>query len=736
MNRSPSSMSMYGSSPAPGLRKRTSIGSFHSATTPGSRRVSQASIATSPLASTSEDASGYTTRGIAQTHFASELKVHSDATVLRPTNTIVILHDSCYGHRYARPRTSKAALASIVERPERIQACVLGVSVAYVRLGGRHDEGCFPPHPKKEGSSLPNIPFRIHKTTRTLPLSSPAVINVHGTKWMDELKVMCNSAEAKLATSGKELSREPSKNADGLPGKLHEGDLYLCAESLEAMEGALGAVCEGVDAIFQSADDGPSRAFVVIRPPGHHCSSTYPSGFCWLNNVHVGIQHAILHHGLTHAAIIDFDLHHGDGSQSIAWDHNKRASTATKNSAAWKKTSIGYFSLHDINSYPCEQGDDEKVQNASLCIENAHGQNIWNVHLQPWKNEEGFWNIYETKYSVLLEKARSFLREQTQSRSSSSAPPKAAIFFSAGFDASEWESDGMQRHKVNVPTEFYARLSRDVVKLAAEEGLGVDGRIVSVLEGGYSDRALMTGVLSHISGLAGKDPLVKDGAGLGHEMSRRLGSIDGKTSENGFQIDSTPYDADWWSRPRLEQLDLALNSLATREPHEPFHHTKLHALGNFSSPTQSFIAKVVPQRKTSYGPSVTIEAAPRARAPSPTPPDVDWAVAAHELSKLLVPSDRQVTSCKPEELSAAATRDRRDRQSNLAENVETLPQAMGPPRPTTRMALRERKAPKSYVDDDDESAARPAAKAGRRKSVAGAAAFIAAYVRFCTPISS
>jgi len=68
-------------------------------------------------------------------------------------------------------------------------------------------------------------------------------------------------------------------------------------------------VCEGVDAVFEGSANGkgPHRTFVAIRPPGRHCSADYPSGFCWLNNVHVGISHAALAHNLTHAAIIDFE---------------------------------------------------------------------------------------------------------------------------------------------------------------------------------------------------------------------------------------------------------------------------------------------------------------------------------------------------------------------------------------------------------------------------------------------
>src|SRR5262249_20389959 len=148
-------------------------------------------------------------------------------------------------------------------------------------------------------------PFQIRKTSRTMPLSSPAVTFVHGTKWMEELKGMCDAAESKLALNGKELARPPPNSKDEDPKrKFHEGDLYLCSESLSAFEGALGGVCDGVDAVF-----GPGkarRAFVAIRPPGHHCAADWPSGFCWLNNVHVGIMHGAMTHGLTHAAIIDF----------------------------------------------------------------------------------------------------------------------------------------------------------------------------------------------------------------------------------------------------------------------------------------------------------------------------------------------------------------------------------------------------------------------------------------------
>ncbi|KAH8678884.1 hypothetical protein BGZ60DRAFT_428705 [Tricladium varicosporioides] len=765
--RSPSAMSIDARASTPSLLRKASMNSLHGVggVTPPRSSPSRASsaqfmngstmVGRSPLSEMAEEERPprYTAVSIAHNHFEKELELHEKAEDGRPAETIAILHDACYGHRYSRPRTSKASLSTIVERPERIHASILGLSVAYVRLGERHSEGAYPPHPANDPTQIPSIPFRIRKTTRKLSLSSQAVTNVHGVKWMEELRIMCNDAESKLAHNGKELTRpdvarSPDQDA---PAKLHEGDLYLCSESLDAMEGALGAVCEGVDSIFQgtASGKGPRRAFVAIRPPGHHCSASYPSGFCWLNNVHVGISHAALTHGLTHAAIIDFDLHHGDGSQAIAWEHNTRAHNSGKNALPWKKTSIGYFSLHDINSYPCEMGDEEKVKNASLCIENAHGQSIWNVHLQPWKSEAEFWELYETKYSILLEKTRNFLRTQTERfRSVNNGPkPKAAIFLSAGFDASEWESSGMQRHKVNVPTEFYARLTKDVVALAAEEGTSLDGRVISVLEGGYSDRALYSGVFSHLSGLAGGEVMAAkqepSAGGLGYEMGQKIGaynSADSLTFDRltlePQRLDMQTYDPLWWSLPRLEQLDATVNPITPQtEPRKPRDGTP----PTYSSPTQSFIAKVVSPRAQRSVSSMSFMGggSPRARSrpPSPPPPDVHWTVAAHELSKLLVPTDRQTMSCRPEDLSAEATRVRRDRQSILTPPTENSG-SDHPESTSTRMALRVRKPAKVTESVEDHQVKRPAPKTNRRKTVAGAAALASDKIvaRSMTPV--
>ena len=575
-------------------------------------------------------------------------------------DTLVLTHDSCYGHRFSRLRTPKTVLSSIVERPERQQAGMLGVAAAYVRLGRRHAGGEHEPRLEHEPSL--DVPFRLRKVSNTVQITSPIVAAVHGAKWMQELKAMCQAAEEKLANGRKELTRpdtptgvNPQARAD-----LHEGDLYLSKESIDAFEGALGAVCEAVEAVFSKDEEDYQpckKAFVCIRPPGHHCSADWPSGFCWINNVHVGIEHAIQMHGLTHAAIIDFDLHHGDGSQAIAWERNARslkAQKSTAKNAAFKRSSVGYFSLHDINSYPCEDGDPNKVQRASVCIENAHGQNIWNTHLQPWSTEQDFWQHYEQHYRVLLDKMRAYLKRTTERLRSTNAQthPRAAIFISAGFDASEWETPSMQRHKVNVPTEFYARFTSDIVKIAEEEGTSVEGRVVSVLEGGYSDRAITSGVFSHIAGLASSSTTHVD-----------------KTKSATTPTD-LPWDPEWWSSSSLKDLE-DLKGPVVPKPPAPVKKPVLKELPTYQTPTQSFTAKVVDPSKLSRHTSINTSTPPKSRPTTPPPPEVNWAVATDQLSRLLVPSEtRQVDSCKHEELKEPRKKERHSSIGIQPLNVE------------------------------------------------------------------
>lgn len=593
---------------------------------------------------------------IAMEHFTRELLSQAQPHVT--PEAVVILHDACYGHRYSRPKTAKGTLSMIVERPERIHASVLGAATAYVRLGEHYAGARNAPHPEKTYASPP--PFKIRRTARSLDITSSCVTNVHGTSWMSELRDMCHAAGDRLAAGMKELGRA-STPTESEGRKLHEGDLYLCPESLDAFQGALGGVADAVDTVFQPAA-ATKRAFVAIRPPGHHCSADYPSGFCWINNVHVGIEYAAQKYGLTHAAIVDFDLHHGDGSQAITWERNSKNNLkrwgAKPNAKLNLSPDIGYYSLHDINSYPCEMGDDEKVQAASLCIDNAHGQSIWNVHLQPWKTEDEFWQLYKDKYRVLLDRARLFLRHHTaRLRAEAKLQPKAALFISAGFDASEWEGAGMQRHKVNVPTDFYARFTREIVQLAREHGSGCEGRVISVLEGGYSDRALCSGVLSHLSGLCARpsDSMNKEACAALDDMMNEL-RLNGNSA-----APSLCYDKSWWSAANLTALEMKVNP---PPPPGPGKRVRTGPQPTYATPTESFAYKVVDPNKFARSVSGTMrEVSMPARAPTPPPPEVDWVVATQELSKLLIPNERQTKSCTPEQLGGV--RNKKDRQSAM-----------------------------------------------------------------------
>ncbi|OBW64580.1 MAG: Uncharacterized protein AUREO_053550 [Aureobasidium pullulans] len=662
LRRASSSMSQAGTPP----RRKSSMSSLRSMTNQTSpagspRRGDRSSSTISHYSNVLiEEPPPLTAASVASTHFAQELALHESETT--PAQVAVILHDACYGHRFSRPKTSKGMLSMIVERPERVLAAVLGICTAYVRLGSRHSGGQHAPHPDRQPDS--RIPFRIKKTSRAVPLTSPFVSAVHGTEWMKELETMCNVAGERLALHMKELARPEVLGATKEKDPFHEGDLYLCSESLNALQGAVGGVCEAVDTIFSSIPNSPRRAFVAIRPPGHHCSSDFPSGFCWINNVHIGIEYAAQTYGLTHAVILDIDLHHGDGSQDITWDRNAKSARMPKNASFTKKTAIGYYSMHDINSYPCEDGDKEKVTNASLCIDNIHNQSIWNVHLEAWRTMDEFWALYEGKYLTLLEKARTFLKRHTQmiKDSPKQAPPKAAIFISAGFDASQWEGAGMQRHAVNVPTEFYARFAKDVVKLAQEEGTGVNGRVISVLEGGYSDRALCSGVLSHISGLC-QDPSPATSNGspaqqADDDITSAMQSMNIASSPTNTPAHRSPeYDSSWWDVKNLQ----ALESHVTPPPPPAPARTQRTAMPTYATPTQSFTGKVVDPLKFQRSISGTMRPmSPRPSGPR-EPPEVNWIVAVHELSKLIIPSDRQTRSHAPEDL--APPRVKKDRLS-------------------------------------------------------------------------
>ncbi|KAK4057630.1 histone deacetylase [Microbotryomycetes sp. JL221] len=325
--------------------------------------------------------------------------------------------------------------------------------------------------------------------------------------WPKQLSALCRNASKAMKT-GPTFSE--------IPSHLPQGDLYLTERSESAIFGALGAVCEGVDRVVEGVnrmDNGHDRAFVAIRPPGHHCCENQPMGFCFVNNVAVAAAHAHQKHGINRVIILDIDLHHGNGTQDIAWRINseanrtlldfqassprkvspKKGSTVPSGpSNPPEKLQIFYGSLHDIYSYPCEDGDTYNIQNASLNLAGGHSQWISNVHLDSWQDESDFYQrLYPAYRDKLLGAAKDFFNK-TVSTGSEPQKDKTIVIISAGFDASEHESAGMSRHRRNVPTSFFHRFTKDACAFANQVA---NGKLVAVLEGGYSDRALASGAL-------------------------------------------------------------------------------------------------------------------------------------------------------------------------------------------------------------------------------------------------
>ncbi|KAF8464132.1 histone deacetylase domain-containing protein [Kalaharituber pfeilii] len=676
------------------------------------KRASMHNLSTTPLGGSATGGSGRLSRkgsllGLNGSNSPSTA-ANRPFTPQPPALTAVILHDGVYKHRFVRPGAKKADIANIVERPERINAAVMGICAAQTRLG---------PHK-----------LSIHKTKRMGSLLDPEVMLVHGgegghgASWPKELIALCRDAVEKLRRGECEV-----------PPTLHQGDLYLCGESREALEGCIGACYEAVDAVFGSGySDGigkgareipTKRAFVCVRPPGHHCAETEPSGFCWINNVHIAIAHAARAHDLTHAVILDIDLHHGDGSQAITWTLNDMlAKSSAKKPPSSPIPRIAYLSLHDINSYPCEVGDMEKVKNASLNLE-AHNQFIQNIHLKNYSTAQEFWELYENRYSVMLTKAREYLVSAMESWRNSKAgkagrEPKAALFISAGFDASEHESSGMQRHDVHVPTGFYARFAREAVMIAEDEDTGCGGRVISVLEGGYSNRAMTSGVLAHLVGLSYETPAR---AMFRHHQRYQMGNLSEEFHESlpemeydtfhgtprdylggqaeGFAVDY--YDPSWWDIEHLVELE---NKLSKRPKKVPSA-----APVNYLSATVASAAKV----ETKSQKALQAQAAKQG-GPPPPPVVLDWATATVELSKKLIPQEDEEGSGAPPSptgsvISCRSVSVSGNKRHSVASDVIT--------EGLSKMTLRERKA-KPVLEERSVSRA-STASGGRRKTVAG-----------------
>ena len=224
-------------------------------------------------------------------------------------------------------------------------------------------------------------------------------------------------------------------------------DTALNPDSLSAARHAAGAAVLATDLVVGGEC---SAAFCAVRPPGHHATRTRAMGFCLFNNVAVGVAHALHTHGLKRAAVVDFDVHHGNGTEEIfAGDDHV--------------IMVGTF------QYPLYPYSGV----------NPLGPNMFNVPLSPGSGSEAFRAAILSKCLPALD-----------------AFEPEIIFVSAGFDAHQ--EDPLANLKLT--DADFAWVSGEIAKVAARHA---QGRVVSTLEGGYSLPALGRSAEAHIRTLAG-----------------------------------------------------------------------------------------------------------------------------------------------------------------------------------------------------------------------------------------
>jgi acetoin utilization deacetylase AcuC-like enzyme len=225
-------------------------------------------------------------------------------------------------------------------------------------------------------------------------------------------------------------------------------DTSMSPGSFEAaLRGAGGAV-QAVDEVMEKR---AANAFVAVRPPGHHTETARAMGFCLFNNAAIAARHAQKQHGAERVALVDFDVHHGNGSQDIFW------SDAT----------VMYCSTHQMPLYP----------GTGAAGERGEHDTIVNAPLRPGDSGAQFRNAFET---VILPRLRDFRPD--------------LIVISAGFDAHQRDPLA----NLNLLEADFGWATRRIMEVADTTA---GGRVISVLEGGYDLEALANSVAEHVMAL-------------------------------------------------------------------------------------------------------------------------------------------------------------------------------------------------------------------------------------------
>ena len=226
-----------------------------------------------------------------------------------------------------------------------------------------------------------------------------------------------------------------------------DGDTVVSPGSREATSDAVGSIIAAIDGVQNNEF---KNAFCAVRPPGHHAEKNKAMGFCIYNNVAVGANYLINKYKLNKIAIIDFDVHHGNGTQDIFYDNEK----------------VLYISTHQYPFYPGSGTEQEK----------GKYNNIFNIPLPAGTTSKEYLNAYE----FVLKKINQFKPQ--------------FILLSAGFDAHK--NDPLAQFQLE-SIDFY-QITKRTLELSK---LYCDGKVVSILEGGYDLLALQESTKAHVDAL-------------------------------------------------------------------------------------------------------------------------------------------------------------------------------------------------------------------------------------------
>jgi acetoin utilization deacetylase AcuC-like enzyme len=226
-----------------------------------------------------------------------------------------------------------------------------------------------------------------------------------------------------------------------------DGDTIISPGSKNAIFDAAGSIIAAIDGVQNKEF---KNAFCNVRPPGHHCNQNKAAGFCILNNVAIGANYLINKYKYKRVAVVDFDVHHGNGTQDIFFDNKN----------------VLFISTHQYPYYPGTGSEKEKGKFNNIC----------NIPLPAGTNSEEYLNAFE----FALKKLKEFRPE--------------FVLISAGFDGHI--ADPLAQLKLD--TDDYYKITKRILQTSKKFS---NGKIVSILEGGYDLQALQDSAKRHVDAL-------------------------------------------------------------------------------------------------------------------------------------------------------------------------------------------------------------------------------------------